>query len=305
METISRAKHGDDTTRDITDTVLATFGDCLDARLKTIMTALVRHLHDFAREVELTPHEWRNGIEFLTAAGKMCSGIRQEFILLSDTLGLSILVDALNHGQAGGVTESSLLGPFYREGAKDADYGARIAHTDGETAVMHGRVLDAHGAPVADALIEVWETASNGMYEGQDPDQPESNLRGRLRTRANGEYGFVTIKPTSYPIPTDGPAGAMLTATGRHPMRPAHVHFLITAPGYGTLTTALFAAGDPFVGSDAVFGVKPSLVVDFVRNDSETAAREWGVDAPFFEVRRDFVLDAAHAGPAAGEASRG
>ncbi|MBN3785924.1 intradiol ring-cleavage dioxygenase [Burkholderia sp. Ac-20353] len=284
----------DDAVHGITDTVLATFSGCDDARLKTIMTALVRHLHDFAREVVLTPGEWRQGIEFLTAAGKMCDGIRQEFILLSDTLGLSILVDALHHRHDSGATDSSLLGPFYRDGAHDAAYGARIAHTEGETAVMHGRVLDTTGEPVAGALLEVWETANNGMYEGQDPGQPESNLRGRFRTRDDGSYAFVTIKPTPYPIPTDGPAGAMLMATGRHPMRPAHVHFLIAAPGYDMLTTALFAADDPYAGSDAVFGVKPSLVVDYVRNDSADAARAWGVDAPFFDVRRDFVLSAAH-----------
>jgi hydroxyquinol 1,2-dioxygenase len=299
MNSNSDSSMKDDTGGTITDTVLATFTDCEDARLKTIMTSLVRHLHDFAREVKLTPDEWFRGVAFLTAAGQKCSGIRQEFILLSDTLGLSILVDELNHQRAGNATENSLLGPFYREGAKDAAFGAHIAQTEGETAAMHGRVVDDRGAPVADALIEVWETANNGMYEGQDPDQPESNLRGRFRTGANGEYGFVTIKPTSYPIPTDGPAGAMLLATGRHPMRPAHVHFLIVAPGYEMLTTALFTADDPYVGSDAVFGVKPSLVVEYVRNDSETAAREWGVDAPFFEVQRDFVLSPQRGGSAA------
>jgi catechol 1,2-dioxygenase len=279
-----------ETIQSITATVVDTFSACTDARLKQIMTALVKHLHAFATEVELTGDEWRRGIEFLTATGKQCSGIRQEFILLSDTLGLSILVDAINHGRADESTETSLLGPFYREGAKEEDFGANIARTEGEPALIRGRLVDEEGKAVAGALIEVWETANNGMYEGQDPDQPESNLRGKFRSGPNGEYAFRTIKPTSYPIPTDGPVGRMLLATGRHPMRPAHVHFLIEAPGYETLTTALFSAGDPYVESDAVFGVKPSLVVDYVPNDKAASAKEWDLPSPFFEVERDFVL---------------
>ncbi|TDN63804.1 intradiol ring-cleavage dioxygenase [Paraburkholderia sp. BL10I2N1] len=279
-----------ETTHSITATVLDTFSECTDARLKQIMTALVKHLHAFATEVELTGDEWRRGIEFLTATGNKCVGIRQEFILLSDTLGLSTLVDAINHGRPDESTETSLLGPFYREGAKEEDFGANIARTDGEPALIRGRLVDEEGKAVAGALIEVWETANNGMYEGQDPDQPESNLRGKFRSGPNGEYAFRTIKPTSYPIPTDGPVGQMLLATGRHPMRPAHVHFLIEAPGYETLTTALFSAGDPYVQSDAVFGVKPSLVVDYVPNDNAASAKEWDLPGPFFEVERDFVL---------------
>jgi catechol 1,2-dioxygenase len=279
-----------ETTHSITATVLDTFSECTDTRLKQIMTALVKHLHAFATEVELTGDEWRRGIEFLTATGNKCIGIRQEFILLSDTLGLSILVDAINHAHPDESTETSLLGPFYREGAKEEDFGANIARTDGEPALIRGRLVDEEGKAVAGALIEVWETANNGMYEGQDPDQPESNLRGKFRSGPNGEYAFRTIKPTSYPIPTDGPVGRMLLATGRHPMRPAHVHFLIEAPGYETLTTALFSAGDPYVQSDAVFGVKPSLVVDYVPNDNAASAKEWDLPSPFFEVERDFVL---------------
>jgi catechol 1,2-dioxygenase len=279
-----------ETPHSITDTVLDTFSACTDPRLKQIMTALVKHLHAFATEVELTGDEWRRGIEFLTATGNKCIGIRQEFILLSDTLGLSILVDAINHRRPDESTETSLLGPFYREGAKEEDFGANIARTDGEPALIRGRLVDEEGKAVAGALIEVWETASNGMYEGQDPDQPESNLRGKFRSGPNGEYAFRTIKPTSYPIPTDGPVGQMLVATGRHPMRPAHVHFLIEAPGYETLTTALFSAADPYVQSDAVFGVKPSLVVDYVPNDNAASAKEWDLPSPFFEVERDFVL---------------
>ncbi|MCE4546423.1 MULTISPECIES: intradiol ring-cleavage dioxygenase [unclassified Caballeronia] len=282
----------------ITDTVLATLSSCTDARVRQLMTALIRHLHAFAQEVQLTGEEWRKGIEFLTATGKKCDGIRQEFILLSDTLGLSIMLDEIN--QRDGVadsatTESSLLGPFYREGAFDEEYGANIARTEGEPTLFHGRVVDDGGEPVADALIEVWETANNGMYEGQDPDQPESNLRGRFRSGPEGEFAFRAIKPTAYPIPTDGPVGQMLLAVGRHPMRPGHVHFLIQAPGYETLTTALYSADDPYVRSDAVFGVKSSLVVDYVRNVNREEAKKWDLPSPFFDVKRDFVLSRANA----------
>ncbi len=277
----------------ITATVLATLSGCTDTRLKEIMTALVKHVHAFAEEVQLTGDEWRRGIEFLTQTGKKCDGIRQEFILLSDTLGLSIMLDAIHRRDdvtETAATENSLLGPFYREGAHEEAFGANIARTEGEPALFRGRLVDEAGQPVPNALIEVWETANNGMYEGQDPDQPESNLRGKFRTGPDGEYAFRSIKPTPYPIPTDGPVGQMLLALGRHPMRPAHVHFLIQAPGYDTLTTALFSADDPYVESDAVFGVKPSLVVDYVRNGSAADAKAWDLPSPFFDVQRDFVL---------------
>ncbi|BBQ03040.1 6-chlorohydroxyquinol-1,2-dioxygenase (plasmid) [Burkholderia sp. SFA1] len=279
----------------ITATVLATLSDCADARVRQVMAALIRHLHAFAQEVQLTGDEWRRGIEFLTATGKKCDGIRQEFILLSDTLGLSSMLDEINQreGVTDTATESSLLGPFYREGAFDEEYGASIARTEGEPTLFHGRLIDESGEPVVNALIEVWETANNGMYEGQDPNQPESNLRGRFRSGADGEFAFRAIKPTAYPIPTDGPVGQMLLAVGRHPMRPGHVHFLIEAEGYTTLTTALYSADDPYVGSDAVFGVKSSLVVQYVRNDDREDAKRWDLPSPYFEVKRDFVLSRA------------
>jgi hydroxyquinol 1,2-dioxygenase len=274
----------------LTERVLDTIAGGTDARLKAIMRSLVEHLHAFAIDVQLTTDEWRRGIEFLTETGQKCDGIRQEFILLSDTLGLSIVLDAINHGHEGHSTESSLLGPFYRADANEFAYGANIARTEGEPALVHGRLLDEHGGPVAGALIEVWQTASNGMYEGQDMDQPESNLRGKFRSGPNGEYAFRTIKPTSYPIPTDGPVGTMLMATGRHPMRPGHIHFLIEAPGCETLTTALYSARDEYVDSDAVFGAKPSLVIDYVSNDNADVAGKWDLPTPFYEVQRDFVL---------------
>ena len=288
-----RETNGNSAIHPTTDIVLATLSGCADPRLKEIMTALIRHVHAFAEEVQLTGDEWRRGIEFLTQTGKQCDGIRQEFILLSDTLGLSIMLDAIHRRHdvtESAATEHSLLGPFYREGAHDEAFGANIARTEGEPALFRGRLIDEAGKPVPDALIEVWETANNGMYEGQDPDQPESNLRGRFRSGPNGEYAFRSIKPTPYPIPTDGPVGQMLLALGRHPMRPAHVHFLIQAPGYDTLTTALFSSDDPYVDSDAVFGVKPSLVVEYVTNESRADAKEWDLPSPFFDVQRDFVL---------------
>ncbi|SAK64195.1 intradiol ring-cleavage dioxygenase [Caballeronia ptereochthonis] len=266
------------TNETLTQSVTDSFGACADARTKEIVTALVRHLHDFAREVRLTHDEWRRGIEFLTATGKKCDGIRQEFILLSDTLGLSIVLDDINQHHEDAATESSLLGPFYRDGVRESAFGANIAQSDGEPVFFHGVVRDLNGKPVEGATIEVWQTAPNGMYEGQDPDQPEGNLRGRFRTNAEGAYAFHSIKPTSYPIPTDGPVGRMLVATGRHPMRPAHIHFLIDAPGYEQLTTALYSADDPYVRSDAVFGVKPSLVIEYVPGDTG------------FDVARDFTL---------------
>ena len=262
----------------LTQSVTDSFGNCADARTQEIFTALVRHLHAFAREVNLTHAEWRRGIEFLTATGKKCDGIRQEFILLSDTLGLSIVLDDINQHHEEAATESSLLGPFYRDGVHESAFGANIAQSEGEPVVFHGVVRDLNGKPVEGALIEVWQTAPNGMYEGQDPDQPEGNLRGRFHTNAEGAYAFHSIKPTSYPIPTDGPVGQMLVATGRHPMRPAHIHFLIDAPGHEPLTTALYSADDPYVRSDAVFGVKPSLVIEYVPGDKG------------YEVARDFVL---------------
>ncbi|SAK80278.1 intradiol ring-cleavage dioxygenase [Caballeronia hypogeia] len=262
----------------LTQSVTESFGDCADARTKDVLTALVRHLHAFAREVNLTHDEWRRGIEFLTATGKKCDGIRQEFILLSDTLGLSIVLDDINRHHDDAATESSLLGPFWRDGVRESAFGANIAQSDGEPTFFHGVVRGVNGEAVEGALIEVWQTAPNGMYEGQDPEQPEGNLRGRFRTNARGAYAFHSIKPTSYPIPTDGPVGQMLVATGRHPMRPAHIHFRIDASGYDPLTTALYSADDPYVKSDAVFGVKPSLVIDYVPKDGG------------FEVARDFTL---------------
>jgi hydroxyquinol 1,2-dioxygenase len=252
------------TEANLSDAVVARLARCEDPRFKRVMESLIRHLHAFVRDVKLTEAEWAEGIKFLTATGHKCDADRQEFILLSDVLGVSMLVDAINHQKPPGATESTVLGPFYIEGAPDLSHGADISHGGpGEPTEVSGRVLTAAGKPIAGALLDVWQTAPNGFYSTQDPNQERFNLRGRFRTDGKGAFSFRTIKPTSYPVPTDGPVGTILNAMGRHPMRPAHLHFIVSAPGYETLTTHLFVEGDPYLDSDVVFGVKNALVVDF------------------------------------------
>ncbi|MGH2585104.1 MAG: intradiol ring-cleavage dioxygenase [Dehalococcoidia bacterium] len=278
----------------ITESVLRSLDQTPDPRLKTIMTSLIRHLHDFVREVELTEAEWMQAIQFLTRVGQMCDDRRQEFILLSDTLGVSMLVDAINHRADGDATESTVLGPFYCEGARELPAGASISlDGEGEPAIVSGRVLSADGMPIAGAVLDVWEGNEDGLYEQQDPDQPDMNLRGRFRTDAEGRYEIVAIKPVSYPVPDDGPVGEMLRSLGRHPYRPAHIHFIVSADGHLPLTTHLFAKGDEYLDSDAVFGTKDSLIVDFIRNDSAEEASRHGVHMPFYMVEYDFVLKPA------------
>lgn len=238
-------------------------------RLREVMTLLIRHLHSFVREAGLTHAEWQAGIEFLTRTGQMCSESRQEFILLSDILGVSMLVDAVAHHSGDGITDSTVLGPFYSGPQRELGKGASILlrDEDGEPLLMKGRVANARGEPIAGADVEVWQTATNQLYDVQDEDQPRGHLRATFRTDARGEYEFRTILPVSYPIPNDGPAGQLLEGLGRHPFRPAHVHFMIGAPGYQKLVTHLFLEGDKYLESDAVFGVKPSLIVQPVRQD--------------------------------------
>ena len=248
---------------DLTDQVVERMRNAPSDRLREVIDRLVRHLHAFVREVGLTQEEWRTAIDFLTRTGQICDARRQEFILLSDILGVSMLVDAVNHPGAPGLAESTVLGPFYSGRQRELASGQSILlrPEPGEPLWMEGRIIDAAARPVADALIEVWQTAPNELYDVQDASQPEGHLRATFRSDAQGAYAFETILPTSYPIPDDGPAGQLLTALGRHPYRPAHIHFLISAPGYRTLVTHLFIAGDRYLDSDAVFGVKPSLVV--------------------------------------------
>ncbi len=275
----------------ITQNVLDSITNTPDPRLKQVMSSLISHLHAFAREVHLTQEEWSLGIQFLTRTGQMCDEKRQEFILLSDITGTSMLVDALNHRLVGEATESTIFGPFYREGAQELPMGASISQNDrGEPVVVSGRVLSTDGRPIAGALLDIWETDENGLYEQQDPDQPDMNLRGKFHTDCEGRYRFAGIKPVSYSIPDDGPVGQLLRALARHPFRPAHIHLLISAEGFVPVTTHLFVKGDPYLASDAVFGTKDSLVVDFIRHDSREEADGYQVAAPFYSVEYDFVL---------------
>src|SRR5688572_2516445 len=215
----------------ITDAVVERFAATPDARLKQILTSLVRHAHDFVRDVELTQDEWFAAVTFLTRVGHMSDDKRQEFILLSDTLGVSMLVDAINHRHPEGATESTVFGPFHREGAPVLPAGASIAgKTDGEPTFVSGRVTDTAGRPLVGALLDVWQAAPNGLYDSQDPEQGGLNLRGKFRTDTDGRYAFQTVKPVNYPIPMDGPVGRMLRACSRHPYRPAHIHFIVSAP---------------------------------------------------------------------------
>lgn len=264
---------------------------------KSFWSVSPKYLHDFVREVELTDIEWTAAIQFLTAAGKISDDQRQEFILLSDVLGLSILVDAINHRKLAGATESTVFGPFWVAGAPELPHGASIARGEeadsGETTLVYGKVTGAHGRLIEGAIIDVWQASPSGLYDVQDPGQPAMNLRGLFRSGPAGEYWFKTVKPASYPIPDDGPAGDLLRATGRHPMRPAHIHFMVGAANHKTLITHIFVEGDPYLESDAVFGVKDSLVFDFVANTSESEAARFGVRGRVIEVNFDIILESA------------
>ena len=250
----------------ITQAVIARFADTPDPRLKEIMTSLVQHLHSFAREVKLTEEEWFRGIDFLTRVGHITDGQRQEFILLSDTLGLSMLTVAMNNDKPAGCTEATVFGPFYVEGAPAFDLGEDVANgAPGVPCTVRGTVRGLDGEPVPGAEIHVWQADAEGKYDVQRDGLHEHRARGVLRAGARGEYHFRSILAEAYPIPDDGPVGDMLKATKRHPWRPAHLHFMIKAPGYETLITHVFRAGDRYLDSDAVFGVRQSLVADWVK----------------------------------------
>ncbi len=275
----------------ITGAVLERFAECEDPRFKTIMTALVRHMHDFVREVNLTEAEWMAGIQFLTATGQTCTDMRQEFILLSDTLGVSMLVDAINNRKPAGALQSAVQGPYYWEGAPERPLGSDLAvDVKGEPTYYSGRVVTLDGTPVAGALLDVWSGDGEGNYDMQLPGQTEMRARGKLRTDAEGRYWFRSIRPASYPVPTDGPVGTMLNRMGRHPFRPGHIHMIVSAPGYQTVTTQLFVSGDAYLDSDAVFGVKDSLVIDFQRHEPGTAPTGEAMNTPFYTAEYDFVL---------------
>jgi hydroxyquinol 1,2-dioxygenase len=284
------------TEQELTELVLSKITASPDLRFRKVMLALVRHLHGFIREVELTQNEWRTAIEFLTATGQKCDDKRQEFILLSDTLGASMLVDAVNHRLGEGATETTVLGPFYVAGAPGQPNGSDIAEGEpGVPTYVSGQVKDTGGRPIAGAAVDVWQTDAEGFYDVQRPEKGDMRLRGLFRTDAEGRYRFRTVKPVPYPIPTDGPVGAMLNKMGRHPYRPAHIHFIVGAEGYAPIATHVFVAGDPYIDSDAVFGVKPSLIVDFVERPAGKAPDGSASARPFCDIKFDFALRAAGA----------
>jgi hydroxyquinol 1,2-dioxygenase len=275
----------------ITAAVLARMDQCGDARFREVMSSLVTHLHQFVREVKLTEAEWFAAIQFLTDTGKTCTDRRQEFILLSDTLGVSILVITLNHPADGGSTDSTVLGPYYWEGAPELPAGANLAEgVKGDPTFYSGRVLGSDGTPIAGAVLDVWSGDGEGNYDMQMEGDIGMRARGRIRTDAQGRYSFRSIRPTYYPVPTDGPVGRMLQKMGRHPMRPGHIHMIVSAPGHHAVTTHLFAAGSEYIDSDAVFGVKESLVTPFQKHPPGTAPDGARLEVPYYTVNYDFRL---------------
>jgi catechol 1,2-dioxygenase len=279
---------------EITAAAVGSFDGCEDARLRELLQSLARHLHAFATEVGLTREEWEHAIRLLTETGRITDDHRQEFVLWSDALGLSMLVDALENPLPEGATESTVLGPFYVAGSPMRPYGATISgRPAGEPAWVHGRVLDLDGHPIAGAELDVWQNGDDRLYAVQDPEAPENHLRGRFLTRHDGTYAFLAVRPVPYTIPADGPVGRMLAATGRHPWRPAHIHLIVRAAGYRTLATHVFDSASEYLDSDAVFAVKPSLLRDFVPREAGDPARPDGVDGPWWSVENDLVLVAA------------
>jgi protocatechuate 3,4-dioxygenase beta subunit len=279
------------TSESTTAAVIESFARTPDPRLREILQELVPHLHDFVRKVRLTLPEWEAAIRFLTAVGQTCDANRQEFILLSDVLGISMLVETINGQEAG--TESTVLGPFHVVASPERENGDSIDLVGGANpCLVTGRVLATDGTPLAGATVDVWQCSEDGFYDVQQPGvQPLGNGRGLFHTDAEGRFAFRTVVPSHYPIPTDGPVGRLLLATERHPYRPAHIHFIAAAPGHRTLTTHIFVAGSPYLDSDAVFAVKKSLIADFAEVDDAEQARRYGMDNPFRAASVDLVLE--------------
>lgn len=256
------------TADNITDVFMKYFGADTDPRMREVMKSLATHLHAFARDVNLTHDEWRQGIEFLEAAGRISDETRHEFVLLSDVLGLSSLVDMLHSGTEG--TSSSVLGPFHISGSPSLPFGGDMKrHYDGEVLVACGTVTDTAGNPIAGAEIDIWQTAPNGLYSSQDEEQDTFSFHGIQTTGPDGRYGFSTVKPVSYTVPTDGPVGDILRATGRHPWRPSHLHYIVKAAGFRPLVTEIFPDDDPYLDQDTVFGVRGDLVMKYAPKPPE------------------------------------
>ncbi len=265
------------------EVVLERLGPRTSARTREVMSSIVRHLHEVVKETKPTHEEWLEAIGFLTRTGQMCSDWRQEFILLSDTLGVTMLVDALNHPRGGQATEHTILGPFYVENAPRYPNGANLClDHKGQPLQVRGRVLDLEGNPIAGATVDAWQTNEDGFYDVQQKGlQPDMNLRGVFASEASGAYWFTTVKPRYYPIPDDGPVGQLLGSMDRGPERAAHIHFIVKAPGFQPVITHVFPPDCPFLQKDAVFGVKQSLIGDFRKTDTGWSL-EW-----------DFVLERA------------
>ncbi|MEM6677387.1 MAG: intradiol ring-cleavage dioxygenase [Pseudomonadota bacterium] len=266
-----------------------------DARLRDCVNILVKHIHAAVKEMEPTQEEWFNAIQFLTKTGHTCDDWRQEFILLSDVMGVSMLVDAINNRKPSGASESTVLGPFHVADAPELPMGTDIClDGKGEPMLVKGRILDTNGRPIPGTKIDVWQANDEGFYDVQQKGiQPDFNLRGVFRTGADGAYHFKAVKPKFYPIPADGPVGQLLAALGRHPYRPAHFHYILEAEGFESLTTHIFDPDDPYIHSDAVFGVKESLMARFERIKDPGAIAEAGFETPFYLVEHDFVLAGA------------
>jgi hydroxyquinol 1,2-dioxygenase len=276
----------------ITELVNRQIGPGASARLATIMASLTRHLHDFAREVQLGEDELMDGIRFLTRVGQISDDKRQECILLADVLGLSMLVTAQSRRKPEGCTESTVFGPFHVQDSPRYALGEDIANgAPGEPCFVSGFVRNIDGLPLAGARLEVWQADEEGRYDVQYDGLEQARARGTLSTNRDGAYRFRSILANPYPIPHDGPVGELLAALGRHPWRPAHLHFMITADGHETLVTHIFRQGDPYLGSDAVFGVRKSLVADWVRHPPGTAPDGSVLPVPFYTLDVDFVLN--------------
>ena len=274
------------------EVVAASHAQAEDARLRDCVNILVRHIHAAVKEMEPTESEWLSIIKFLTETGHTCDEWRQEFILLSDVMGVSMLVDAINHRKPSGASESTVLGPFHVSDAPELPMGSNIClDGKGDPMLVRGRILDTHGKPINGVKIDVWQANEDGFYDVQQKGiQPEFNLRGVFRTGPDGRYAFRAVKPRFYPIPDDGPVGQLLRKLGRHPFRPAHFHYILEAQGFDTLTTHIFDPDDPYIQSDAVFGVKESLMARFDLVEDAAAIASAGFDRPFYQVEHDFVL---------------